>query len=482
MIKVRLAFLILMILSIFQVSPLIQGSAQSDIFELTKMVGETGGFPKITSDAYGNLYVAWESWKNDETSKSIYFSKFVDHQWQQPVELVYSNQDVLLGDIFVTSNGRINILWATGNEISITHCEKADTHNIHNWEKTLVASSDGSIAYPSFPHLAVSEKQQLWVVSWALPKGVYINVSKDGDTWQPDQLIWAAPNNKSAPSNGLILITDDNVLLTWSEHTEINSWMGQAIWLATINTQDLNSFQIREVIRTSLPEGPTVDWPSIFRGPNKTLFLFWDNGVGSRTGRYYQISTDMGQTWGPIKNIFSGKDGLSGQAGPVQVVIDSNDQVYFFSAAFGPDGIAAIRYFSEVNGVWSDYLTIKNDQLSDDYEIPSVTITGGNTIHVVWHDIIGRVFYKSILTSAPAIPLPTPPVKAEATLINTADPSEVNTQTAVKTVQPVSTFTEYPGNPTANSMETPMFPLIASGLAVMILISVVVLFYFKKKG
>jgi len=162
---------------------------------------------------------------------------------------------------------------------------------------------------------------------------------------------------------------------------------------------------VRQVARSSAPGDPTLDGSMMCGGQSGMLHLFWNNGVGSATGRFHQWSADNGVTWSKTEAIFPG---LSGQTERAGCVTDSAGNLHYITAA---DGFgfshAIIRHAVWRDGRWSDFENL----WSFDYraETPNLAISAGNTLHLLmthYGEQAAQVAYTSRVVDAPHVAPP----------------------------------------------------------------------------
>jgi hypothetical protein len=258
-----------------------------------------------------------------------------------------------------------------------------------------------------------------------------------------------------------------NIHVVWVEHTEEKGWQGEAIWRAMIwsKTKEIST---HEVMRSERADEPTLGSPTMIFGEDGNAYLFWNNGAGSSTGRSYVRSQDGGVSWTEPTSLFPG---LSGQTGPAGLAIDSSGVLHLATAANGDGyGYGVVRYADLRAGTWSRYDTLPPDQFVGEH--PSLVITGGNQLHLVWTQFekiadtsFGRVSYSMRVLDAPLeLPagltaVPSVAALASSSMSNAVVPLEVEVTGEFAEPDPVSLPLTEAGRPS---------PILNSGAVVLI--------------
>ncbi|MCX6031990.1 MAG: sialidase family protein [Chloroflexi bacterium] len=369
----------------------------------------------ITSDSAGNVHVVWGNWIGSDqpephSSNTIFYKWWDGSRWSDPVDVlaasgVGGNARVLINGLATTGDGRVVVHWISSAGLLVSDAAIGKADDARNWHTTLIDSSK-----TNWSALAIDEAGERWYVVFVAEDRDQIRLISSEDaglTWREPIVLWTTPASSSAPSNPTLSVASDGTVhLAWSETTERREWAGEAIWYARMPQGDEKQIGLREVARSSWPDGPTMDWPALATNPTGAVHLFWNNGVGSQTGRFHEWSEDSGVTWSGIEQVFPGE--LSGQTGRAGLVFDSAGTLHIVTSAAGPEGATAVRYFTWRNGQYAPYQTLSDVRLFCEY--PGVAITNGHQLHVVrpcqvaWRSPEPSVpYYISGLVEAPVI-------------------------------------------------------------------------------
>ncbi len=185
----------------------------------------------------------------------------------------------------------------------------------------------------------------------------------------------------------------------WYKTEEASSWVGTSIWYARVAAENTQP-EVREMDNIASIENEdkmSFESPILHCFQDGRILIFWNNAVGSRTGRFFQISPDNGITWQPVKNAFA--DQLSGQTGPAKMIEDGNGNIHLVTSAYGPDQITAIRY-----AITDSLFNLSNYQTlwpEDQGQFPDLALAQGNQLLLVWSNNDGLVLFTTTKIDAP---------------------------------------------------------------------------------
>ena len=252
------------------------------------------------------------------------------------------------------------------------------------------------------PLLAADPASGALYISYVVANAqVMLRRSTDGgSSWEKTQTIWSSEAGDHVPYNGSLAVDNQGAAhLGWQVNDGSQNWKAVQIWHARWSPQQ--DILVRMVMQGEEAD-PSLAYPSLAVDLSSSrLFLFWDNGVGSQTGRFYQWSDDNGATWSEVHSVFAPE--LSGITGNAGLAFDSQGTLHVATAAEGPDENTAVRYATWDNASWTPYQSIS--LLDHPGEHPSLCITGGNVLHLIWNDDYtdGQVIYVTRTAQAPAL-------------------------------------------------------------------------------
>jgi len=379
---------------------------------LTPEVGESHYRPFLAADQYGGVHAIWHEGgrlaANVPGLDAVYYSFWNGMGWSEKVDILAPTGSSLseVGGLVATPDGRLLIPHAQEGYVIISQSPVQNASAPRAWSSRRM---DAGV----IPAIAVSSDGTVWCLAYwdNVFTTLFLTYSRDrGETWAQSQVIWSAGTGTAGSKVQLLVAQDGRVHLVWSESAEIHNWAPEAIWHATYDLES-SVFSTREVMRRQSLDDPTTDTPSIAECPNGQIHMVWNNGIGSKTGRFHQYSDAAAETWSVVSPLFPGLSGLTSKPG---LVCDSTGRVHLVTAAPGLGFESAIRYATWFNGVWSDYETLWQGRYAG--ERPSLVIAGGNKLHVTWDAFFGNnnvpgTFiahaYATIDAPAAARPIPT---------------------------------------------------------------------------
>jgi hypothetical protein len=364
-------------------------------------------YPRIAADAAGGIHIIWDGWVGQppgivQGSNAILYTRWDGTRWTEPIDVLTSEADeaVAAGDIQATQDGRLAVAWASAGSTYLSEAPVEEAADARAWETRRLGSG-------SDPKLAFDEPEGRWYVTLVDGGNIRLLASTDGgSTWASDEVLWAAPAKSIAASNGgLVVASDGSLNAAWSEHDGAKAWAGVAIWHARQQGGIDAAPQVRKVAGRTAVDDPSLDSPTLAAGPDGVLHLFWNNGVGSLTGRFHQWSPDNGATWSETEAVFPGLSGQTRQAG---LLLDGGGTLRLITAADGFGyTFGVVRYASWREGKWDEFTTLWPEQYPG--EFPATALTDGNRLHVVWNGLRGRpdggvdrsIVYSSLRLDAP---------------------------------------------------------------------------------
>jgi len=395
-------------------APVIAQSADEEWTEpiqLDAAADGIGSFARVANDAAGNLHVVWNAWVGPDrpsiwAANTIYYVWWNGEQWSQPADILAASSAagvLQAGSVAATSDGYLVVAWTENDVVNVSRAPVERASLASAWDTVRVDTGSNA-------RLAIDSLSGRWLLTFGVEaKYVLLRYSDDlGRSWSVSRVVWSAPSDASAVINqGVYVAGDGSVHMVWSEHVRRRNWGGEAVWHARIPPLGAGAFEVREVARSVDMDEPTLDSPVMALNPIGELHLFWNNGVGSTTGRFHQWSSDYGETWSDVHAVFPG---LSGQTAPAGLIFDSGDTLHLVSAADGFGyGYAVLRYATWKNGQWSEFTTLWPEIFPGEH--PALAITGGNRLHLFWDffdhlpngDLATKVMYSSLRLDAPFV-------------------------------------------------------------------------------
>lgn len=365
---------------------------------------EMAWFPCMVLDDQGVIHLIYSGWTSaisrpsEQTSDTVFYMRNQDGIWSEAVDVLVAGspgQTLNVRHVTIAENTLLVPCSVSGN-LAIAKACIDNAVEPSAWSSEVIAWDVGSYSNILFDvdtgcmYLAYVENASRVVLSRACDVEA---------GWSEPITIWESPSPSSAPTSLYIAFADDGGFhIVWSEHTATMNWGGEAIWHAYIPLDGglLGATTVRQVFRSDSLVGPTVDSPIVSIGnEGRRILVFWNNGVGSSTGRYYQWSFDGGDSWRPVSNLFAGE--LSGQTRFAAAVWDVDQVLHLVTSAFGPDRATGLRYVRWADGNWTNYESLWVDRDTGNQERPFMLLDG-NILHLVWNNTdIGQIYYSYLI-------------------------------------------------------------------------------------
>lgn len=341
-------------------------------------------FPHAVADSSGVVHAVFGTWvggtkPSQWATNAIYYARLGAQGWSTPVDIMASpanGAEVWADDLAITKEGYLVMGWRSGVDVGVAWVPIAEAGNARSWMLRRIDMGQSA-------KVAIDRQSGTWYVAYDRDrKSISLSYSDDlGASWKPSRLIASTDaSDKAVRLWGCYVAADRSIQLIWTEYAESRSWLGVAVWHARLADRDAKTVVVREAARSDGLQDPTLDAPVICAGKGSTLRLFWNNGVGSTTGRFHQVSSDNGLTWSPTSSIFPG---LSGQTSQAACALDSAGDLHFVTAANGDGyGHAVTRYAVLRDAEWTTYDTLWGDTFPGEH--PALTIALGNQLYLLW--------------------------------------------------------------------------------------------------
>ena len=408
-------------------------------------------YPVLVADPYGQVHAFWVfaegGFGNTDSPLLVYYRRLDDANWQPlDIFLVSGNGTGLTGAAGANGLG----LLVNGGDFAWSG--PAPEHTAKEWFGPVSLQE----AYPN-ADLGTAPDGALWM-AYGTTTGEIDVQRQDPSTgqWEAPQLVGDTANANAAPDWVKVAFSDDGTLhVVWSEFQLPNGWPPMGLYYArsTDNGATWN--------RQRLASGG-YNQPNVVTGPNGAVYLTW-TGIAGVAGKYFQESQDGGLTWGDVEVLLPGGTG-GGSEGPPSLAVDSVGGLHVTYSNLG-----CLWYTSRPpGGGWSEPECISSEAGPGQLlESPTMTISMGNTLHVMFWTERRQMWHTSLTLDVPAYaPLPVP-------IIPTATP-------VPPTLTPVPTATttplpEFGETPTTEMVTGPGLFSIAAGAVPVVALLLLVL-------
>lgn len=436
-----------------------QWSPPLNLFETEGRASEA----EVIADPSGVVHVFWAYGApgNEEAgaSQAIYYARNDGDGWSEPVDILISpgGRVARMHAVLADMQGHLHIVWSGGDSIFYSRAYAPVAGNSRSWTPPTALASG---AVDLMPAIALSPAGDLYVLWSQGGSGLMFVRSEDGgENWSEPKNIFVASGSKESAAQGRIAVDALgrlHVVFTYgvedADPSSPNPHVRNPLYIYYFKSDDQG-----ETWSDPLQVVPEPDFGEINVATfgDDVVHLVW-NGRAGRRGRYHRWSQDGGETWSGVIEVVApspqnpvGDGGLSGFPA---LVTDATGALHMISATGGGD-----YYFRWKDGVWSSPILISagldgrgaTGSKGGSLEQPSIALSEGNHLDVVFHDGFERIWYTGspidaphqdaiMFTSAVATPPPpmalTPPTTSRPT--TQPEPAPNLGATDVATMQP----------------------------------------------
>ncbi len=369
--------------------------------------------PVLAPDLSGALHVLWWGQTPDQgadTPPVIIYMRWDGKQWTEPTDVIVGpgGGQAKLPEALVDANGTLHVVWA-GPQLFYSTAPAWAAEDPHTWSAPREIGNGQTILTPD--GLAVAPDGSLHVAFAVASSGEihYTSLTADGQNWALPQSIYAAPSNRTTLFSRLAVDSRGNLHAVWSEAPRPDGYPPLGVLYSNSTDGGVTWSQAVELAGAGYGEG------TIVVAPDDTLHVVY-NGQAGVEGRYHRFSTDGGLTWSDRAQVMPpDTGGLTGNPG---LITDTRNALYFLGneATFG-------EWHGRDWSALQDLRVLAPEQL-DFIEQATLTIVGGNQLHVVFWDGRERLWHTWRTIDAPALaPLPYPTVTPTPTPVVTQTPT-----------------------------------------------------------
>ncbi len=385
----------------------------------------TVSYPVVVADREGTVHVFFASSEardsDPQAASAIIYMRLYGGVWSEPTDILVPPEGSSLSSLAATvdNSGYLHITFqgSWSSQIYHSRAHVAEATSAHSWSvpqplteaggfrSDILATSDGAL------HLVYSGREG----------NIYYRQSTDGGvTWKARVTVSGVAGTLTAADYPRLAADEQGRLhVTWTQFKLPTGWPPEYAMYSR-----------------STDRGETWSTPYEVAGENYGLIsvaavganivhLFWHSVVGLSERKHQWSGTD-GETWNSpqkIQDIGGGFTGIS------PMVVDSKGMLHVVTAVNSRHGKTEDVYHLTWDGTtWSPPQYLSTNAVGRrSIELPSLALSEGNRLHVVYEDDFNRIWYTSQVADAPALPaqaLPTPtPLPTATPLASTPVPS-----------------------------------------------------------
>jgi hypothetical protein len=369
----------------------------------------------VMADTEGNVHLLFPYSDNKSPdsvmSGTIMYMRLHRGRWSAPTEVLASSSGrISQPGAVLDERGFLHVIWRgaglVGSDLwySRAHVSIADLSSAWTTPVRLSEPKLGNGGFGTAADITVTENGSLHVL-YASMEGqlLYVRSDDGGRSWtEPPTTLVDARGTVPARPDLPRLIGDGSGRLhaAWTTLSYPSGWPPVGVF----SSKSLdNGATWTEPIRII---GEAHGQVSMARQGRDVVHRVW-NATGSLKERRHQRSTDGGETWSGSQKTITPRLG-GGFSGFPALAVDSSGALHVVTAADGPDDGPSRSggiYYVQSQG---DHFTLpafisRGTVGAQSVEQPSMTISEGNRLHVVWEDDFERLWYTSRLADAPAL-------------------------------------------------------------------------------
>lgn len=393
--------------------------------ENLSLSGTPSYYPDITVDSAGHVYVVWGEYVSEDATPrwpDVLMLRVWDGQAWLP-----SNDIAITGhlpQIAVDGQGRLHLLRLMAGLRYSRAWAQGDPTNARSW----TGNADLGLNSPYWPDMVVDSQNRVHVV-FSEPGGpaeerivdedglcvsgcggiFYTRSTDGGESWSsPVQLDLPAVD---AETPRLAVDRLDNIYVVWADLSDAGEQDPPGIGVSFARSTDGGeSWSAPYQIVAGEEE---YEWPEMVVDSTGIIHVVWRyRNLAVGTIGYTQ-SSDGGQSWSNVENTFFGSSG----AYSVGFAVDSADHLHLVMPLVTGERAGVAHLVRPPGGNWSTPTWVSSDPCNAGSADAELVVSHGNQLHAVWYDRRecelgfiapsgrGEVFYSTLTTDAPALPL-----------------------------------------------------------------------------
>ena len=402
---------------------------------------------EVVADPSGAVHVVWayggNAVEDSGAAQAIYYARKDGSAWSEPVDVLVSpgGRGARMPSIAADAAGYLHVAWSGGNALFYSRAHAASAGAARGWTSPYALTSGVSALEPA---VAVDNDGTVYVAWTQALAGLMLARSDDGgQTWAVPQTVFPADRDNELARWGRIAVDGAgrlHVVLTYTVNDPTAQYgRTDANLLYYLRSTDRGDTWSEPLLVTPEPDFGEINVATF---GEDVVHLVW-NGRAGRHGRYHRWSEDGGTTWRDRVEVLAPSPqnpiGDGGLTGFPALATDATGTLHMVSATGGGD-----YYFRWSEGAWLPPLLISPGldgfgvtKTTASLEQPSIAISEGNLLHVVFHDGFERIWYTGVVIEAPHVapqaltvpgPLPeaTEESSAAATAASTTGPEAVS--------------------------------------------------------
>ncbi|UCE37654.1 MAG: BNR-4 repeat-containing protein [Thermoplasmata archaeon] len=348
--------------------------------------------PSIVVGPNGNIYIAWEDYRN--THGDIFFANSTDGgaTWSNPNKKINTDattEDQMAPSLAVNATGTLFIAWEDNRAGNADIYFANSTDGGATWGSTnLPVNTDGGPFPQEKPVIAVDSNGVVYAVWHDARSGtnwdIYSAYSSDGGaTWNHPNVEVSNDTTNSFQLNPTIAVDSNGIIYSaWEDQRDGDS----DIYFAKSEDGGMTWSKPNKRVNTYATDNESYN-PSIAVDSNDNVYLVWEDNRDGNLDIYFARSSDKGETW-PYPNVKINTDvGTRSQWVP-DITVDSTGTIHVAWGDYRNDNFDIFYANSSDYGVtWTDPNLRVNDDISGENQLnPDLAVSPNGTVCVAWDD------------------------------------------------------------------------------------------------
>jgi hypothetical protein len=333
--------------------------------------------------------------------RALMYARLHGSRWSEPVEILATPKGGSLNFPAATSDGRglLHVLWQGTplNRISYSCAAVAEAASPNRWSTPRPLSEGEAFKGGLRSDIVTAPDDSLHVLYASQGGNVYYRRSTDaGNRWSDPVRVSEVGASEASDYPRMAVDESGRLHATWTQFRLPNGWPPTGAFYS----QSVDAGQTwSSPLQVAGENYGTVNVVSV--GADR-VHLVW-NAVVSIGDRLHQWSSDGGNSWSVVRRIT--REPKGGFTGYPAMAVDAAGTLHLATGLDGAVGKPGGIYYLAWRGrCWTDPSLISNAAVGKTVvDSPSMAVSGGNHLHVVYVDDSQRIWYTSRITAAPSV-------------------------------------------------------------------------------
>lgn len=361
--------------------------------------------PVVIADVQGDVHLffvfAETRTAQVEPPRALMYARLHDERWSDPVKILAMPDDgaVNFPAAAVDGRGLLHVVWQ-GGPVQRIHYSRATVEEAgapEGWSTPEVLSVGGAFGGGLRSDILVGPDGDLHLLYASQEGNAFYRRSVDaGDSWSPPVRLSNVDSGECSDYPRLAADKSGRLHATWTQLRLPDAWPPTGGYYAQSVDRGHTWTPPRRV------DGENHGAVNVAIQADDRVHLVWDSVIGIGERRH-QWSDDGGSRWSDVQRIRLDLKG--GFTGYPAMAVDAADTLHLVTALDGrPGKHGGIYYLTWSETGWSDEVLISQGAVGRRaVEWPSMTVSGGNHLRVVYSDDTERIWFTSRPTAAPSV-------------------------------------------------------------------------------